>query len=240
MLQLNLEISDQELQLLDQASDQAGSGDSTQVSSPQSSNNSQVGSEKARLDSPLLQTELEDNLLLLDIKDDHFGASTCPAYLQQPAPTLSRSADASILLLGESSASQPAKKSANEEKLSKSEIIASSFRPTVAAEDVPPLSLPPRPPKRTKSTRSRAGIGMLMSPAGSSQSPGCQALSDVLLFHDHCDPILRGGVQQVVGFFLQSSRAGLYLELQRGLGLQHFLAILLKVSASITTNTILA
>ncbi|KAH8247796.1 hypothetical protein KR038_010072 [Drosophila bunnanda] len=228
VLQLNLEISDQELQLLEEASCQAGSGDSTQVSSPQSSDNSQSGGEKPRLDSPLRQTELEDNLLLLDIKDDHFGASTCPDYLQQPAPTLTRSADASVLLLRESSGSQPIKKSANEDKLSKSEIIGSSFRPTVAAEDVPPLSLPPRPPKRTKSTRSRTGISGMMSTAGGSQTPGCQALSDVLLYHDHCDPILRGGVQQVVGFFLQSSGAGLSLDLQRGLGLQHLLAVLLK------------
>ncbi|XP_020811155.1 LOW QUALITY PROTEIN: uncharacterized protein LOC110186345 [Drosophila serrata] len=228
VLQLNLEISDQELQLLQEASCQVGSGDSTQLSSPQSSDNSQSGGEKPRLDSPLMQTEVEDNLLLLDIKDDHFGASTCPVYLQQPAPTLTRSADASVLLLGKSSASQPIKKSANEDKLSKSEIIGSSFRPTVAAEDVPPLSLPPRPPKRTKSTRSRAGINGMMSTAGSSQTPGCQALSDVLLYHDHCDPILRGGVQQVVGFFLQSSGAGLSLDLQRGMGLQHLLAVLLK------------
>ncbi|XP_070143649.1 huntingtin isoform X3 [Drosophila kikkawai] len=228
VLQLTVEISDQELQLLEQTSCHTESGDSTQVSSPQSSDNSQVGGEKQRVDSPLMQTEVEDNLLLLDIKDDHFGASTCPAYLQQPAPTLTRSADASVLLLGESSASQPAKNSAKEDKLSKSEIIGSSFRPTVAVEDVPPLSLPPRPPKRTKSTRSRTGINGVMSTAGSSQTPICQALSDVLLYHDHCDPILRGGVQQVVGFFLQSSGAGLYLELQRGLGLQHLLAVLLK------------
>ncbi|KAH8347290.1 hypothetical protein KR059_008274 [Drosophila kikkawai] len=228
VLQLTVEISDQELQLLEQTSCHTESGDSTQVSSPQSSDNSQVGGEKQRVDSPLMQTEVEDNLLLLDIKDDHFGASTCPAYLQQPAPTLTRSADASVLLLGESSASQPAKKTAKEDKLSKSEIIGSSFHPTVAVEDVPPLSLPPRPPKRTKSTRSRSGINGVMSTAGSSQTPICQALSDVLLYHDHCDPILRGGVQQVVGFFLQSSGAGLYLELQRGLGLQHLLAVLLK------------
>ncbi|KAH8280928.1 hypothetical protein KR054_005122 [Drosophila jambulina] len=228
ILQLNLEISDQELQLLEQESCQAGSGASTQVSSPQSSDNSQSGVEKPRMDSPLMQTEVEDNLLLLNIKDDHFGASTCPAYLQQPAPTLTRSADASVLLLGKSSASQPIKKSTNEDKLSKSEIIGSSFQPTVAAEDVPPLSLPPRPPKRTKSTRSRTGITSLMSTTGGSQTPGCQALSDVLLYHDHCDPILRGGVQQMVGFFLQSSGAGMSLELQRGLSLQHLLAVLLK------------
>ncbi|KAH8241161.1 hypothetical protein KR032_000598, partial [Drosophila birchii] len=229
VLQLNLEISDQELQLLEEASCQVGSGNSTQASSPQSSENSQSSVEKPRMDSPLMQTEVEDNLLLLDIKDDHFGASTCPAYLQHlVAPTLTRSADASVLLLGESSASKPIKKPANEDKLSKSEIIGSSFRPTVAAEDVPPLSLPPRPPKRTKSTRSRTSINGVMSTAGSSQTPGCQSLSDVLLYHDHCDPILRGGVQQVVGFFLQSSGAGLSLELQRGLGLQHLLAVLLK------------
>ncbi|KAH8363432.1 hypothetical protein KR084_010163 [Drosophila pseudotakahashii] len=229
VLQLSLEISDRELQQLleeEQNNSRVGSGDSTQVSSPQSSDHSQVGGEKASLDSSLIQTDLEDNLLLLDIKDDHFGPSTCPAYLQQATPTLSRSADASVLLLGGPSSSQSVKKSTNEEKLSKSEIIGSSFRPTVAAEDVPPLSLPPRPPKRTKSTRSRAGLTSTARTSPPAQ--GCQALSDILLFHDHCDPILRGGVQLVVGYFLQSSGAGLLLQLQRNLGLQHLLAILLK------------
>jgi len=237
VLQLSVEISDRELQLLEEDV----SRDSTQVSSPQSSDNSQVGGEKASMDSSLIQTDLEDNLLLLDIKDDHFGPSTCPAYLQPAMPTLSRSADASVLLLSGSSSSHPAKKSAQEEKLSKSEIIGSSFKPTVAAEDVPPLSLPPRPPKRTKSTRSRSGVLGLMSTSGTPPTPqGCQALSDILLFHDHTDPILRGGVQQVVGYFLQSSGAGLFLELKRNLGLQHLLAILLKVSVAITSYAIFA
>jgi len=47
-------------------------------------------------------------------------------------------------------------------------------------------------------------------------------------------------VQQVVGYFLQSSGAGLFLELKRNLGLQHLLAILLKVSAAITSYAIFA
>ncbi|KAH8383215.1 hypothetical protein KR009_007393 [Drosophila setifemur] len=228
VLQLNLVISDQELQLLEEAL----SGNSTQMSSPQSSDNSQSGGEKRQLESPLIQTELEDDMMLLDIKDDHFGPSTCPAYLQQSPPTLSRSADASVLqrqLDAESSSSfKISKKVANEEKLSRSEIIGSAFRPTVAAEDVPPLSLPPRPPKRTKSTRSRLGASGIPYTKGSPQGPTCQALSDVLLFHDHCDPILRGGVQLVVGNYLQASGAGLFLPMQRNLNLQHSLAILLK------------
>lgn len=237
ILQLSLEISEQELQLLEEATSQIGSGDSTQVSSPQSSDNSQVGGEKPPLDSSLVPTSLEENLLLLDIKDDHFGPSTCPAYLQSATPTLSRSADASVLLLeGGTTSSPSAKKS--EEKLSKSEIIGSSYRPTVAVEDVPPLSMPPRPPKRTKSTRGRLGVLGTSSTTEAVRSR--QKLSDILLFHDHCDPILRGGVQQVVGNFLQSSGAGLFLDLQRGLGLQHLLAILLKVSASMVPYAIFA
>ncbi|EDV53310.1 uncharacterized protein LOC6555425 [Drosophila erecta] len=226
ILQLSLEISEQELQLLEEATSRTDSGDSTQVSSPQSSDNSQVGGEKPPLDSSLVETSLEENLLLLDIKDDHFGPSTCPAYLQSATPTLSRSADAAVLLLEGTTSSSSAKKS--EEKLSKSEIVGSSYRPTVAVEDVPPLSMPPRPPKRTKSTRSRAGVFGATSTTESSPPQDRQKLSDILLFHDHCDPILRGGVQQVVGNFLQSSGAGLFLDLQRGLGLQHLLAILLK------------
>ncbi|XP_022211914.2 LOW QUALITY PROTEIN: uncharacterized protein LOC111067168 [Drosophila obscura] len=223
VLQLSLEISDQELELLEDNS-QLGSGDSTQASSPHSSNTSQGEPDKKPLDSSLLPADAEDNQLLLDIKDDHFGPSTGPAYLQQTAPTLSRSADATVLLRS-ISAAESGKKPSSKDHLSKSEIVGSAFRATVALQDTPPMSLPPRPPKRTKSMRSRKGISF---EAEAPPAPGCQALSDVLLFHDHCDPILRGGVQQVLGYFLQSSGAGLFLELQRGLCLQHLLAILLK------------
>ncbi|XP_002137040.3 uncharacterized protein htt isoform X1 [Drosophila pseudoobscura] len=225
VLQLSLEITEQELELLEDAS-QVGSGDSTQLSSPQSSNTSQAEADKKPLDSSLIQADTEDNQLLLDIKDDHFGPSTGPAYLQQlSAPTLSRSADAAVLLRS-ISAAESSKKPTGGDHLSKSEIVGSAYRPTVASQDTPPMSLPPRPPKRTKSLRSRKGISF--DTEAPPPTPGCQALSDVLLFHDHCDPILRGGVQQVVGNFLQSSGAGLFLELQRGLSLQHLLAILLK------------
>ncbi|KAH8250152.1 hypothetical protein KR026_006018, partial [Drosophila bipectinata] len=232
VLQLYLEISEEELELLEEVLSQPGSGDSTQVSSPQNSENSQVSGGAKPPETPLIQTEIEESMLLLDIKDDHFGPSTCPVYLQQSTPVLSRSADATVLQRqlggGDSSTPKNIQKKANEEKLSKSEIIRSSFRPTVAAEDVPPSSLPPRPPKRTKSTRNRMGPVGGTSPMGRPQSSGSQRLSDILLFHDHCDPILRGGVQQVVGNFLQATGAGLSLELQPSLCLQHLLAILLK------------
>lgn len=234
VLQLHLEISEGELALLEEIESQPGSGDTTQMSSPQSSDNSQVSGEVKKSETSLIQSEIEENMLLLDIKDDHFGTSTCPVYLQQSTPVLSRSADATVLQrqLGGGNSSTPKiiQTKSNQEKLSKSEIIGSTFRPTVAAEDVPPSSLPPRPPKRTKSTRSRTATIGVTSPAGKPQSSGSQRLSDILLFHDHCDPILRGGVQQVVGNYLQSTAAGLYLELLPSLGLQHLLAILLKVS----------
>ncbi|KAH8332800.1 hypothetical protein KR074_011076 [Drosophila pseudoananassae] len=232
VLQLCLEISEEELELLEEVLSQPGSGDSTQVSSPQSSDNSQVSGGAKQPGTPHIQTEIEESMLLLDIKDDHFGPSTCPDYLQQSTPVLSRSADATVLQRqlggGDSSTPKNIHKKANEEKLSKSEIIGSSYRPTVAAEDVPPSSLPPRPPKRTKSTRYRTGTVGAISPMARPPSSGSQRLSDILLFHDHCDPILRGGVQQVVGNFLQATGAGLSLELQPSLGLQHLLAILLK------------
>ncbi|XP_001955065.3 uncharacterized protein LOC6501358 isoform X1 [Drosophila ananassae] len=232
VLQLHLEISEEELALLEEVGSQPGSGDSTQMSSPQSSDNSQVSGEVKKSETSLIQTEIEESMLLLDIKDDHFGPSTCPVYLQQSTPVLSRSADATVLQRqlggGNSSTPKNIQTKSNEENLSKSEIIGSTFRPTVAAEDMAPSSLPPRPPKRTKSTRSRTATVEVTSPIGKSQSSASQRLSDILLFHDHCDPILRGGVQQVVGNFLQATGAGLYLELLPSLGLQHLLAILLK------------
>lgn len=227
VLQLPLEISEQELQLLVQIS-----ANSTQASTPQSSNDSQRSAELCQSTTgSLLESVVdnEDNQLLLDIKDDHFGPSTCPAYLQQ-SPTLSRSADATLLQSQlekrrQSNLQQP---NASESHLSRSEIIGHSYRITVAAEDAPPLALPPVPPKRTKSMRSRASY----TPPRTSPptaSAGGQALADVLLFHGHCDPMLRGGVQQIVGSFVQASGAGRCLQLQPGIGLPHLLAILLKV-----------
>lgn len=242
VLQLPLEISEQELQWLTELSSygKKDSTDSTQASSPQSSNNSQLSAELAQsmTGSLLLQPEeAGDSLLLLDIKDDHFGPSTCPAYLQQ-SPTLSRSAD-TVLLQQQLEAKREAKQQlqtahAAGGHLSRSEIIGSSYRVTIASEDAPPLSLPPRPPKRTKSLRQRSAAAAapiatptaLRAPTGN----GGQAMSDVLLFHAHCDPILRGGVQQIVGNFVQASGAGRCLQLQRGLDLPHLLAILLKVN----------
>ncbi|XP_064551246.1 uncharacterized protein htt [Drosophila montana] len=235
VLQLPLEISEQELQLLEQVS-----ASSTQVSSPQSSTNSQRSTELDQLagqsmTGSLLESSIDnaDNQLLLDIKDDHFGPSTCPAYLQQ-SPTLSRSADAALLQC-QLEARRPSnlrQTSVPDSQLSRSEIIGSAYRATVASEDAPPLALPPLPPKRTKSMRSRTGCITTIATPSPLTTPkataGGQALSDVLLYHGHCDPMLRGGVQQIVGNFVQASSAGRSLQLQPGLGLSHLLAILLK------------
>lgn len=253
VLQLPLEISELELQLLNEVTcyGKKDSSDSTQASSPHSSsNNSQLSAELAQsMTGSLLQPdEADGDLLLLDIKDDHFGPSTCPAYLQQ-SPTLSRSADTVLLQQQlEAKVAKQKKPHAADGKLSQSEIIGSTYRITVASEDTPPLSLPPRPPKRTKSMRNRSGSAAaapVATPyASRAASGGGQAMSDVLLFYTHCDPILRGGVQQIVGNFVQASGAGRCLQLQRGLDLSHLLAILLKVgdgnTYSIATTMALA
>ncbi|XP_023034526.1 uncharacterized protein LOC6647961 [Drosophila willistoni] len=233
VLQLPLEITDQELRLLEQTME-VESGQSTELSSPQSSNDSQNTGEKRISDTATVQSDLQDNQLLLDIKDDHFGPSTCPVYCQQGPPNLSRSADTALLrrqLEARTTSLPQPNKTQTDNHLSKSEIISSPYSVTIAAEDAPPLALPPRPPKRTKSMRSRTGssicptAGLNSTPATTGSS---QAISDVLLFYTHSDPMLRGGVQQIVGNFVQASRAGLYLELTRSLSLQHLLAILLK------------
>ncbi|KAH8381559.1 hypothetical protein KR093_008204, partial [Drosophila rubida] len=230
VLQLPLEISELELQLLADTI----SGDSTQASSPQSSNDSQRSDELGQLEAEplsgsLLQASEDDNLLLLDIKDDHFGPSTGPEYLQQTTTTLSRSADAALL-----QQQLEARRQSNA-KLSRSEIVGStSYRITIAAEDAPPMALPPRPPKRTKSLRKRPPANggssnvAIVAPTVAAAAAGGQAVSDVLLFHAHCDPILRGGVQQIVGSFVLATGAGRCLRLQTRLSLPHLLAILLK------------
>ncbi|XP_030371655.1 uncharacterized protein LOC115621948 [Scaptodrosophila lebanonensis] len=236
ILQLQVEISEAELQLLEQhtASDVDSAQASSAGGSPCNSDNSQLGADYEQLEATAMTTaigaslllEEEQNEMLLDIKDDHFGASTCQ-YLQQPP--LSRSADAALLQqqLDAGRALKGQKSKVATAPLSKSEIIGSNYRVTVATEDAPPLGSPPRPPKRTKSIR-KSNTAFATTTPSPTNADISQALADVLLYYAHSDPILRGGVQQIVGNFVQASAAGLAWPLKRNLCLQHLLAILLK------------
>ncbi|XP_054081814.1 uncharacterized protein LOC105217216 isoform X1 [Zeugodacus cucurbitae] len=215
------------------------------------------GGAQATLTTAAVLNDLPAELQLLEIKDDHFGKSTCDYFLHSTTE-LSKSADP-VLMSQQMrvGSSKPAAQLA-QQSLSKSEIIASKksqkqqpqrasnqshsspYRVTESAEDAPPQMLPPRPPKRTKSQRksiaaATATVTALMQidehisrrPAPDAPTQQHQQLTDVLLYYNHSDPMLRGGVQQIIGGFLQAMDVK-DLRVSLKLNVQHLLAMLVK------------
>ncbi|XP_050316699.1 uncharacterized protein LOC126750928 isoform X2 [Bactrocera neohumeralis] len=286
VLQLPLEITARELLDVSKQSPALGasavipssSKSSSASGSPQSDDNvsgssSNLGKDYEHLDAvdfikssstqPTVATaaatlnDLPAELQLLEIKDDHFGKSTCD-YLLHSTTELSKSADP--VLMSQQMRGTPGKPATKhiQQPLSKSEIIAtktsqkqppqrapnqsqsSPYRVTESMEDAPPQMLPPRPPKRTKSQRksiaaATATVTALMQidehfsrrPAPDAPSQQPQQVTDALLYYNHSDPMLRGGVQQIIGGFLQAMGVkDLGASLQ--LNVQHLLAMLVK------------
>ncbi|XP_037950007.1 uncharacterized protein LOC119681023 [Teleopsis dalmanni] len=265
VLQISLEITETELSLLEQiaqsmTTEENSKGSSTSGSPNEdtsaTSNSSNIATDYEELlsgdkvdftnkfsaaDDP---SDLLGSSLLLEIKDDHFGKSTCDYLLNQP---LSKSADPvlfTIPITSQRPATSNKKVNYNLNELSKSDIVtsnnkkSSTFKITEAVEDTPPSMLPPRPPKRTKSMRKSIGLN-LTELQGTNVAPCTvetrtqsgnkkekQYIRDILLYYNHLDPILRGGVQQIIGNFIQSTAAGIDLKME--INLQHLLAILIK------------
>ncbi|XP_039956819.1 uncharacterized protein LOC120772331 isoform X2 [Bactrocera tryoni] len=286
VLQLPLEITARELLDISKQSPALGasavipssSKSSSASGSPQSDDNvsgssSNLGKDYEHLDAvdfikssstqPTVATaaatlnDLPAELQLLEIKDDHFGKSTCD-YLLHSTTELSKSADP--VLMSQQMRGTPGKPATKhiQQPLSKSEIIAtktsqkqppqrspnqsqsSPYRVTESMEDAPPQMLPPRPPKRTKSQRKSIAaatttVTALMQidehfsrrPAPDAPSQQPQQVTDALLYYNHSDPMLRGGVQQIIGGFFQAMGVkDLGASLQ--LNVQHLLAMLVK------------
>ncbi|XP_036323038.1 uncharacterized protein LOC118736962 isoform X2 [Rhagoletis pomonella] len=283
VLQLRLEITEQEVQELhkqltaatefsSKSSSASGSPSMPQSDDSGSGNSSNLGKDYEHLDAvdfiksnPLSidaaavvgVSDLPAELQLLEIKDDHFGKSTCE-YLLESIPVLSKSADP--VLMSQQVRDTTANRSAKQQPLqtlSKSEIIetkskqqhrkpsqssSSPYRVTESLQDVPPQMLPPRPPKRTKSQRksiatAAATVAALMQIdehiSGRTLAPGPtatqhrQQIADVLLYYNHTDPMLRGGVQQIIGGFLQTLGAK-QVAMRLELNVQHLLAMLVR------------
>ncbi|XP_049306307.1 uncharacterized protein LOC105226425 isoform X2 [Bactrocera dorsalis] len=286
VLQLPLEITAHELLVVSKQSPALGSSaviptsskSSSASGSPQSDDNvsgssSNLGKDYEHLDAvdfiksssaqPTVATaaatlnDLPAELQLLEIKDDHFGKSTCD-YLLHSTTELSKSADP--VLMSQQMRGTPGKLATQhmQQPLSKSEIIASKtsqkqppqcapnqsqsspYRVTESVEDAPPQMLPPRPPKRTKSQRksiaaATATVTALTQidehfsrrPAPDAPSQQPQQVTDVLLYYNHSDPMLRGGVQQIIGGFLQAMGVK-DLGASLKLNVQHLLAMLVK------------
>ncbi|XP_013101721.2 uncharacterized protein LOC106083330 [Stomoxys calcitrans] len=168
---------------------------------------------------------------LLEIIDDHFGKSTSDFNFTSPSVfNMSRSADPVLFSKTDkdTSKSSPIMKT-KRDKLSTSEIISVKgfVEITKADEDIPPEMLPPKPPKRTKTFRknkaeSEARKNALLGATVSAND--IQFLHDILLYYNHEDPILRAGIQTIIGQYCRSNQAGLVGDAK--INLQYLLAIL--------------
>ncbi|XP_054734101.1 uncharacterized protein LOC129241666 [Anastrepha obliqua] len=294
VLQLPLEISERELLELRKQSPVRNAAATTQSSSksssasgspsmPQSDDSgsgysSNLGKDYEHLDAvdfvknnPVIvdaaavgANDLPAELQLLEIKDDHFGKSTCDYFLHSTPTELSKSADPVLMSQQvRGTPSKTAKQQQQMEILSKSEIIESkaqrrqhqqqqqeqrkqsqplpsAYQVTESVEDTPPQMLPPRPPKRTKSQRksiaaATATVAALMQidehmsgrPLPAVPPQHQQQLTDVLLYYNHTDPMLRGGVQQIIGGFLRAV-GGKNANMRLELNVQHLLAVLVR------------
>lgn len=181
---------------------------------------------------------------LLEIIDDHFGKSSSDFNFTTTATAttnMTRSADPILFSKTETTSNSSPIMKTKKDILSTSEIIRmdNKFKDfveiTKADEDIPPNMTPPRPPKRTKTFRkSRAEMEAKKTAAASSTveympaNLGVQFLHDILYFYTHEDPILRAGIQIIIGQYCRSNQAGLNGEAK--INLQYLLAILCTVS----------
>ncbi|GBP16985.1 hypothetical protein EVAR_70436_1 [Eumeta japonica] len=84
---------------------------------------------------------------------------------------------------------------------------------------------PPKPPKRTKTIRkSKREAELTQNNLYKLLGNARQFIYEVLFYYNHDDPILRAGVQAIIGHYCRSTKAGLYAS--STLNLQYLLAIL--------------
>ncbi|XP_075150769.1 huntingtin isoform X2 [Haematobia irritans] len=172
---------------------------------------------------------------LLEIIDDHFGKSSSDFNFTTPNTTCNMTRSADPVLFSKTdkdmTKNSPLMKT-KKDKLSTSEIIGADYRLkgfveiTKADEDMPPDMLPPKPPKRTKTFRKSKLESELRKLKTGSQVPvnDTQFLHDILYYYNHEDPILRAGIQIIIGQYCRSNQAGLVGDTK--INLQYLLAIL--------------
>ncbi|KAM7364552.1 huntingtin isoform 3-T3 [Cochliomyia hominivorax] len=168
---------------------------------------------------------------LLEIKDDHFGKSTTDFNFSQTTNKMSQSADPVLFTKTEErSKKSPILKTRKD--LTTSEIIASDSKLigfveiTKAEEDMPPEDLaPPKPPKRTKTIRkTKREAEIMLQNLNKNNTNVKQFIYEILFYYNHEDPILRAGVQTIIGHYCRSTQAG--LGRNSNINLQYLLAIL--------------
>lgn len=178
---------------------------------------------------------------LLEIIDDHFGKSPNDFNFTATttSTTMTRSADPILFSKSEDTSNSSPIMKTKKDKLSTSEILGVDTKLrgfveiTNADEDMPPEMLPPKPPKRTKTFRksqkyNNAKKNELNYGSSTTIMGGIQYLQDILYFYNHEDPILRAGVQSIIGQYCRSNQAGLIGSSR--VNLQYLLAILCMVS----------
>ncbi|XP_061397578.1 uncharacterized protein LOC133333280 [Musca vetustissima] len=173
---------------------------------------------------------------LLEIIDDHFGKSSNDFNFTATttSTTMTRSADPVLFSKTEETSNSSPIMRTKKDKLSTSEIIGVDTKVkgfveiTKADEDTPPEMTPPRPPKRTKTFRKSNRYNNLKKndvvDGASTTNGGIQYMQDILYLYNHEDPILRAGVQNIIGHYCRSNQAGLVGK--SNINLQYLLAIL--------------
>lgn len=177
---------------------------------------------------------------LLDIIDDHFGKSNTDIYLTQSLTKMTRSADPVLFNKSEDRVKRSHLMKTKAD-LTSSEIITSDTKlkcfveMTKAKEDTPPADMaPPKPPKRTKTIKKFKKEAEFMQyklnnlNTSNTNSNALQCLYEVLFYYNHEDPVLRTGVQTIIGHYIRSTQAKLCVNSQ--VNLQYLLAILCMVS----------
>ncbi|KAL9892588.1 huntingtin isoform 3-T3 [Glossina fuscipes fuscipes] len=171
----------------------------------------------------VLKTEAEE-VTLLEIKDDHFGKSSNDFNFN---PVIAKSADP-VLFKSSKEVYDERKSLESKKKILSTSHIDDLDEFSNVDKDTIPIILPPKPPKRVKSLRK----SKIIENAREREFPdnikwkadGTQCLSDMLYLYNHHDPILRAGIQNIIGNYLLSNQVGLVVDMK--INLQYLLAIL--------------
>uniref|UniRef100_A0A1B0B3C5 Huntingtin n=1 Tax=Glossina palpalis gambiensis TaxID=67801 RepID=A0A1B0B3C5_9MUSC len=171
----------------------------------------------------VLKTEAEE-VALLEIKDDHFGKSSNDFNFNS---VIAKSADP-VLFKCSKEVYDERKSLESKKKILSTSHIDDLDEFSNVDKDTIPIILPPKPPKRVKSLRK----SKIIENAREREFPdnikwkadGTQCLSDMLYLYNHHDPILRAGIQNIIGNYLLSNQVGLVVDMK--INLQYLLAIL--------------
>lgn len=175
----------------------------------------------------VLKTEAKE-IALLEIKDDHFGKSSNDFNFNS---MIAKSADP-VLLKSSKEEYDERKSLESKRKILSTSNIDGLDQFSNVDKDTIPIIIPPKPPKRVKSLRKSKIIenAREFSDNIKWKTDDTQCLSNMLYLYNHHDPILRAGIQSIIGNYLLSNQVGLVVDMK--INLQYLLAILCAVSGN--------